>query len=206
MAKLDWKTFLVESTTIGRVVGAEQDVLLCSVLAGVPLNLFFITGVCVFLSQSLHLLTPTSCLPQFDVGSGRPGRQMLQPSGHHDHLLLPLDHLRRCGRGHRHGVHHPPGRSRAEGGFWWKQEADDQLCRRPAGSHSVRDRMSCYSPLDSSEEKVVNLLCSRREGSDVTAMRIRPSIYSTLRRVQINFQLIRDRGVQIQISPSAAHV
>lgn len=82
---------------------------------------------------SLFLYIP----PQFDVGSSCPGRQVLQPSGYHDHLLLPLDHLCCRGSGHHHGVHHPPRWSCAEGGLWRKQEAHDQLCWRSAGPHSV---------------------------------------------------------------------
>lgn len=87
------------------------------------------------MSASLNsCLSP--CL-QLDVGSGRPGRQVLEPPGHHDHLLLPVDHFCGGGGGHRHGLHHPPWRRGSEGGLWGQQETHDQLCRRPAGPYSV---------------------------------------------------------------------
>lgn len=98
----------------------------------IPLNVSTLTSTSLFACLSL--------VPQLDVRSGRPGRQVLEPPGHHDHLLLPLDHLCGGGGGHRHGLHHPSGRGGAEGGLRGQQEADDQLRRRPAGSHPVSHR------------------------------------------------------------------
>lgn len=95
----------------------------------IPLNVSTLTSTSRF-----ACLSP---LPQLDVRSGRPGRQVLEPPGHHDYLLLPLDHLCGGGGGHRHGLHHPSGRGGSEGGLRGQQEADDQLRRRPAGSHPV---------------------------------------------------------------------
>lgn len=95
------------------------------------------------LSHSSWIINPGTflCLSvcQFDVRSRRPGRQVLQSPGHHDHLLLPLDHLCCRGCGHRHGVHHPSRWSCSEGGLRGQQEAHDQLCRRPAGPNPVRN-------------------------------------------------------------------
>lgn len=84
------------------------------------------------------MLVSTGLLPlQPDVGTGRPGRQVFQPAGPHHRILLPVDHLRGCGGGHYHGVHHPPRGRRPEGGLGGQRQVHHQLGRRPAGPHPV---------------------------------------------------------------------
>lgn len=61
---------------------------------------------------------PTRLLPpQPNVGTGRPGCQVLQSAGPHHCVLLPVDHLCGCRGGHYHGVYHPSGGCSPEGGL-----------------------------------------------------------------------------------------
>lgn len=95
--------------------------------------------VCAAVCHPSSKVIPPLSVFQFDVRSGCPGCKMLQPLRHHDHFLLPVDHLCCRGGGYRHGVHHPPRWSCTEGGLWGQQEANDQLCWRSAGSDPVRE-------------------------------------------------------------------
>lgn len=89
-------------------------------------------------NRNLETFWTTRLLPlQPDVGTGRPGRQVLQPAGPHHRVLLPVDHLRGRGGGHNHGVHHPPGGRRPEGGLGGQRQVHHQLGRRPPGPHPV---------------------------------------------------------------------
>lgn len=81
--------------------------------------------------------TLTHLPSQLDLRPRLSGCQDLQPLGRPYGGLLPVDNLRGSHRGHRHGLHHPPGRGGPEGRGGAEREAHHELSRRPAGPHPV---------------------------------------------------------------------